>query len=96
MMSYEYRFMESLEKENKFHAKQFNFTFLYIDDILMIYWWPYQFKQYNFWKIYPNELSITKETFRRSICAECDKRYTHKKNLKEHMTVAHGNGRNGY
>ena len=33
---YEYQFMKSLEKEEKFHAKQFNFTFWYIDDLISL------------------------------------------------------------
>jgi hypothetical protein len=59
LMSYEYQFMESLEKENKFHAKLFNSTFRYIDDLISLN--NTIFEQYLD-KIYPPELSITKET----------------------------------
>ena len=59
LMSYEYKFMESLEKENKFHAKLFNSTFRYIDDLISLN--NIVFERYLD-KIYPPELSITKET----------------------------------
>ena len=59
LMSYEYQFMKSLEKEEKFHAKQFNFTFRYIDDLISLN--NTTFDKY-LQKIYPQELSITKET----------------------------------
>ena len=59
LMFYEYRFMESLEKENKFHAKLFNSTFRYIDDLISLN--NIVFERYLD-KIYPPELSITKET----------------------------------
>ena len=59
LMSYEYKFMESLVKENKFHAKLFNSTFRYIDDLISLN--NSVFERYVD-KIYPSELSITKET----------------------------------
>ena len=40
LVTYEYRFMESLEKEVKFHEKQFNFTIRHIDES----WWHYHIK----------------------------------------------------
>ena len=59
LMTYEYKFMESLEKEDKFHAKLFNFTYRYIDDLISLN--NPVFERYLD-KIYPPELSITKET----------------------------------
>ena len=36
LMSFEYDFMETLEKENMTHAKLFNSTFRYIDDLISL------------------------------------------------------------
>ena len=58
LMSYEYRFMEVLEKENPSHARLFGFTFRYIDDLISVN--NPVFESY-LQKIYPAELSITKE-----------------------------------
>ena len=51
--------METLEKENKFQAKQLNLTFRYIDDLISLK--NIVFERYVD-KIYPSELSIRKET----------------------------------
>ena len=59
LMSYEYDFMETLEKKNKSDAKLFNFTFRYIDDLISLN--NTVFESYLN-QIYPPELSITKET----------------------------------
>jgi len=69
LMSYEYRFMESLEKENKFHAKLFNFTYRYIDDLISLN--NTVFEKYLH-KIYPPELSITKETHSDKVASYLD------------------------
>ena len=59
LMSYEYRFMESLEKDKPFHARLYGFTFRYIDDLISIN--NPVFERY-LQDIYPAELSVTKET----------------------------------
>ena len=51
--------MHTLEKENIFHARLFNSTFRYIDDLISLN--NVVFERYLD-KIYPPELSITKET----------------------------------
>ena len=59
LMTYEYSFMESLEKEDRKHAKMFSCTYRYIDDLISLN--NTVFESYLD-KIYPAELSITKET----------------------------------
>ena len=59
LMSYEYDFMKTLEKENLDDAKNFSSTFRYIDDLISLNNKDFE-KYLN--KIYPPELSITKET----------------------------------
>ena len=59
LMSYEYEFMRSLAKEKDIHIQLFNSTFRYIDDLISLN--NSVFERYLD-KIYPQELSITKET----------------------------------
>ena len=59
LMSYEYDFMGSLAKEKNVHLNLFNSTFRYIDDLISLN--NIVFERYID-KIYPQELSITKET----------------------------------
>ena len=59
LMRYEYRFMETMEKAKNADVKLFNFTFRYIDDLISLN--NTVFEKYLD-KIYPTELSITKET----------------------------------
>ena len=59
LMSYEYEFMRSLAKEKDIHIQLFNSTFRYIDDLISLN--NSVFERYLD-RIYPQELSITKET----------------------------------
>ena len=59
LMRYEYRFMETMEKAKNADVKLFNFTFCYTDDLISLN--NTVFEKYLD-KIYPTELSITKET----------------------------------
>ena len=58
LMTYEYKFMENLEKDDKPKAQSFNYTFRYIDDLI-------SFNNPDFpdhvADIYPEELSIKQE-----------------------------------
>ena len=59
LMSYEYKFMEKLEKNNIHKARKFNYTFRYIDDLISINNKDFGTSLPN---IYPDELSIKKES----------------------------------